>query len=295
MAHSSESHGTYQTAEERNAALSAAQPVPGVEEELLAFVGRIAADDPVFAKGYDKKRIFEARELVSKVAPIPTPQPVESHREPVDIDAAVREWRRVHASGEATNIHDAMQSAINAALATPPSPAQETPGFAETLNFYISDAENGLCRVPRQKMVEIQTELRRLATPAQGTVERAEPGKARDKLRLWFFRELTDEQRLGLFSIFGYPTREIGPVHGHQRTVLNRIFTALASPPVDSDAVQALDGQERMLLGWMLAAFEQSKIGHPITDDLKREMRDANRLVARLSAGSQGSGSGGAI
>lgn len=51
---------------------------------------------------------------------------------------------------------------------------------------------------------------------------------ARDKLELWFFRELSDEQRLSLFSIFGYPVDEIGKVHGHQRKVLLRVLADLS-------------------------------------------------------------------
>jgi Lar family restriction alleviation protein len=40
---------------------------------------------------------------------------------------------------------------------------EATGDFAETLNFYISDSENGISRVPRQKLVEIQNELRAAA------------------------------------------------------------------------------------------------------------------------------------
>ncbi|PBB75164.1 hypothetical protein CK227_10250, partial [Mesorhizobium sp. WSM4308] len=53
---------------------------------------------------------------------------------------------------------------------------------------------------------------------------------AQRKLSLWFFRDLSDEQRLSLFSIFGCPVDEIGKVHGHQTQVLKRIFAALSSP-----------------------------------------------------------------
>jgi hypothetical protein len=44
--------------------------------------------------------------------------------------------------------------------------------FAETLNFYISDSENGISYVPRQKLIEIQDAIRALsaapASPANG-------------------------------------------------------------------------------------------------------------------------------
>jgi hypothetical protein len=51
--------------------------------------------------------------------------------------------------------------------------AAEAVAFSETLNFYISDSENGICRVPRQKMVEVQQALRALEAalsrrPAEG-------------------------------------------------------------------------------------------------------------------------------
>lgn len=40
------------------------------------------------------------------------------------------------------------------------APAVKVKAFSETLNFYISEAEDGICRVPRQKLVEIQQQLR---------------------------------------------------------------------------------------------------------------------------------------
>jgi hypothetical protein len=61
------------------ASLTEAPAVPVVNDpDLLAFVGRIAADNPVFAKGADKKRIFEARELVAKVAAAEAAPPVKA-------------------------------------------------------------------------------------------------------------------------------------------------------------------------------------------------------------------------
>lgn len=58
-----------------------------------------------------------------------------------------------------------------------------SPRFAETLNFYISDSENGISRVPRQKLVEIQTELRRLTAALQQGA--APGGKPVRRLELW--------------------------------------------------------------------------------------------------------------
>lgn len=48
-----------------------------------------------------------------------------------------------------------------------------------------------------------------------------EPDRWRAKFNLWFFRELSDEQRLKLFSLHGLPVDEIGLVHGFQRKALD--------------------------------------------------------------------------
>lgn len=50
------------------------------------------------------------------------------------------------------------------------------------------------------------------------------------KLELWFFRDLSDDQRLKLFSVFGMPVDEIGKVHGHQRKALRWIITRTPEP-----------------------------------------------------------------
>jgi hypothetical protein len=57
--------------------------------------------------------------------------------------------------------------------------------FAETLNFYISDAENGISRVPHQKLVEIQEELRRLAALAHPQQAAPMLGDARALFEHW--------------------------------------------------------------------------------------------------------------
>jgi len=51
--------------------------------------------------------------------------------------------------------------------------------------------------------------------------------RAKEKLRLWFFRDMSDEQRLKLFSLFGLPTDEIGESHGHQSIALKHVLSAL--------------------------------------------------------------------
>lgn len=207
---------------EAAAALSPVQPVPGVKElewhgpdyedkywaawvggtyTILAangngrWVGGVGGYSPTIeAAKAAAQADFEARIRSSL---LPTPQPVEGPSEPVAYCQPMKDgehqprqfivWFEDRDKGIATFDDEAEARAYweNANInwncylfgalsrdATPPSPAQGTveraePNFAETLNFYISDAENGLCRVPRQKMVEIQTELRLLASPAR--------------------------------------------------------------------------------------------------------------------------------
>lgn len=44
------------------------------------------------------------------------------------------------------------------------------------------------------------------------------------KFQLWFFRDLTDEQRFALFRLHGVPVGEKMTL-GHQQAVMNYIFT----------------------------------------------------------------------
>ena len=48
-----------------------------------------------------------------------------------------------------------------------------------------------------------------------------------EKLKLWFFRDLTDDQRLKLFGLFGLPVDEIGKVHSRQAIALRHITRKL--------------------------------------------------------------------
>ena len=59
--------------------------------------------------------------------------------------------------------------------------------------------------------------------------------QAKDRIRLWFFREISSEQRLALFRLFELPVDEIGMAHSHQRLALNRVLRQ-ASPPPQADA-----------------------------------------------------------
>ncbi|QXZ80336.1 hypothetical protein [Rhizobium sp. L51/94] len=44
-----------------------------------------------------------------------------------------------------------------------------------------------------------------------------------DTIKLWFFRDLHDDQRLKLFGLFGLPVDEIGNHHGRQLIALRHI------------------------------------------------------------------------
>lgn len=57
-----------------------------------------------------------------------------------------------------------------------------------------------------------------------------------DKLKLWFFRDLSDEQRLKLFALFGLPGDEIGKVHGRQEIALRHITQKLVAMVRDETA-----------------------------------------------------------
>lgn len=55
-----------------------------------------------------------------------------------------------------------------------------------------------------------------------------------DKLKLWFFRDLTDYQRRQLFSVFGMPVDEIGYSHGKQEHALRHVARSLTMTKPDT-------------------------------------------------------------
>lgn len=67
-----------------------------------------------------------------------------------------------------------------------------------------------------------------------------------DTLKLWFFRDLNDDQRLKLFGLFGLPVDEIGNVHGMQTKALAHIMKLLVEMVRDetsqSPVVEAAGG-----------------------------------------------------
>jgi hypothetical protein len=54
-----------------------------------------------------------------------------------------------------------------------------------------------------------------------------------DVVKLWFFRDLNDEQRLKLFGLFGLPVDEIGSNQGHQSIALRHIGQKLIAMVLD--------------------------------------------------------------
>lgn len=70
-----------------------------------------------------------------------------------------------------------------------------------------------------------------------------------EKLELWFFRDLSDEQRLKLFALYGMPVDEIGNVHGRQRPALRRVVNALSAlSPAFIERIGALERENARLL-----------------------------------------------
>ncbi|RUU99458.1 hypothetical protein EOB36_20490 [Mesorhizobium sp. M6A.T.Cr.TU.017.01.1.1] len=69
----------------------------------------------------------------------------------------------------------------------------------------------------------------------------AKVDRAKEKLKLWFFRDMNDEQRLKLFSLFGLPTDEIGKTHGHQSHALKHVLNALTGSSL-APATRAMPG-----------------------------------------------------
>ncbi len=59
--------------------------------------------------------------------------------------------------------------------------------------------------------------------------------KARDRVKLWFFRDMTDAQRIELLKLFGLPADELG-THGAQAHGLRHVFDDLSAAESPADA-----------------------------------------------------------
>lgn len=64
--------------------------------------------------------------------------------------------------------------------------------------------------------------------------------KARDRVKLWFFRDMTDAQRIELLKLFGFQADELG-THGAQMHGLRHIFDALSTPQPMTTQGEAVD------------------------------------------------------
>lgn len=93
---------------------------------------------------------------------------------------------------------------------------------------------------------------------------------------------LTFEQKTAINKRFQelYDAGMAAGKHGHYETMFAAMHEAYAALPHS----KAVGEREKMLLHWMLAAFEASKVGQPPTPDLERELREVNRLVGALCA-----------
>lgn len=193
--------------------------------------GFIAVDDEEFT-GWTKY-------IRADLAPSQAPQPAPSVREG---DTAIMEALvRDHGGHSVTIVRDGQRLvgwnpsgrtgagiAISDLIATlsPPQPAH---GAVEALREALEaclGAMRGLSSVSADRAKGLAGAS--LAQPASQEGWR-EPDKWRSKLNLWFFRDLSDEQRLRLFSVFGLPVDEIGKVHSRQRKALNRCLPAAPS------------------------------------------------------------------
>lgn len=80
----------------------------------------------------------------------------------------------------------------------------------------------------------VRSEILPSAGPAWQTMD----AKALAKFHLWFFRDMSSEQRLALFRLFGMPVDEIGETHGHQRIALNDVLRLFPAAPLPSQPAE---------------------------------------------------------
>jgi len=78
-------------------------------------------------------------------------------------------------------------------------------------------------------------------------------------LRLWFFRDLSSEQRNKLFSLAGYPVDEIGDNHGRQTLALKH-FLAVLRPAGDVQAVGEAGSVPGSNGGFTMAVFDAAQV-----------------------------------
>lgn len=108
----------------------------------------------------------------------------------------------------------------------------------------------------------------------------ATEGEYDKQVQLWFFRELTSDQRLALFKLCGLPVDEIGHTHSHQRLCLKRVLRRtgqlVAVQPDDATVERVKDA-----IGTSLAYDIGMDVrAGSLTDDEKRKV--ARKAIAAM-------------
>ena len=92
-------------------------------------------------------------------------------------------------------------------------------------------AEGDYPTTPAYSVEWLENMVIALATPP--VVEEAVKAEGLDaetlerRLHLWFFRDVSDDQRHGLFKLCGYPVDEIGMCHSLQQRCLQHLVSAI--------------------------------------------------------------------
>lgn len=75
---------------------------------------------------------------------------------------------------------------------------------------------------------------------------------ARGRVKLWFFRDMTDDQRIALLKLFGFPANEMG-THGAQTHGLRHVFDALSAAEFDAESPAGTErgSEEAQLPYWL--------------------------------------------
>lgn len=98
-------------------------------------------------------------------------------------------------------------------------------------------------------------------------------------LRLWFFRDLSDDQRLKLFSLFDLPTEDIGKNHGKQDAALQFIMKAMIKMVAEATAPTP----EKHLMGKAeafdkIVAARKKHVDAVAAYNARRELATAERM-----------------
>lgn len=120
----------------------------------------------------------------------------------------------------------------------------------------------------------------------------AEKRVTRDRLKLWFFRDLSSEQRLKLFGLMGMPIDEIWHTHGHQKIAFDSTLQSLSTQQSMGEAMPP-QGLDRETLGrkvreaWVFWAKDQPdpKPTWLVSyDDLSDADKEADRMIGEAIA-----------